>query len=80
MRLRDSQTNELLPGKNVRNDLRLDCVGTEVQHRRETDNLATEDAIAVSTRAAARYLLRDDELVEVVELCREISDEKVRIC
>lgn len=69
MRLRYSQADELLRRKDLGDDLCLELGRAEVQDGREADDFAAQETISISARAAAHNLLRDDELVEVVELC-----------
>lgn len=67
-RLRDRERDELFAGEDLGEDLGLHRGGAVVEHGREPDYSASLEPVAITARAAATQLLRDDHFVEIVEL------------
>lgn len=68
-RLRNSQTHVLLPTQAlVRQTIPQPCVVRPLPHGRQTDHHARHVPVLEPSRHAARQLLRDDQVVEIVKL------------
>ena len=66
--LRDSQTNELLPRKNLRNDTVPKLFRSKVHNGGKADDGTCIEAITVTTLSVTATLLGDDHFMEVIEL------------
>ncbi len=74
--LADSQTNELLSGKDVRDDLGLQLRRTKVEDGRQTDHAAGKQTVHVAPCATARKLRINDELGPHNQIRRETMDKQ----
>ena len=64
----DSERDDLLSAQDLVSNLLSECLGSEVENGGESNDGSSLNTVSVSSASSSHKLLRDDQLVEVVEL------------